>query len=40
VVEIGAPAELISAGGRYQQMHQLQFGQQVMETKGQSCVSR
>jgi ABC-type multidrug transport system fused ATPase/permease subunit len=40
VIEIGSLPELLSAGGRYHELHQLQFGQRVVETREQSCVSR
>ena len=39
VVEIGSPRELLSAGGRYYQLHQLQFGHQPLGSTVNSCVS-
>jgi ATP-binding cassette subfamily B protein/subfamily B ATP-binding cassette protein MsbA len=40
VVEIGSPQELLSAGGRYYHLHQLQFGHQPLGSTVNSCVSR
>jgi ATP-binding cassette, subfamily B, bacterial len=38
IVEIGSPNELISAGGRYRQWHQLQFGGEPIEGAVNPCV--
>jgi ATP-binding cassette, subfamily B, bacterial len=38
IVEIGSPQELISAGGRYRQWHQLQFGGEPIEGAVKPCA--
>jgi ATP-binding cassette subfamily B protein/subfamily B ATP-binding cassette protein MsbA len=38
IVEFGPPQELLSAGGRYHQLHQLQYGAQAVESAVNSCA--
>jgi ATP-binding cassette subfamily B protein/subfamily B ATP-binding cassette protein MsbA len=40
VVESGPPQELLMAGGRFHQLHQLQFGHELVGPRENSCASR